>query len=119
MNGTVRKASKRKHSSGFTLVELIIVIAVLGMLAAIAVPNLVSVRSNAQSTVDRTNARLLANSVNSYNILYGDSDNAIVTVEQIRREFMIEMWPDGLTSEEAARAVNYITIQDMKAQVVD
>ena len=36
------------HKSGFTLVEIMIVVAIIGLLAAIAIPNFVKARENAQ-----------------------------------------------------------------------
>ena len=36
------------HKSGFTLVEIMIVVAIIGLLAAIAIPNFVKARTNAQ-----------------------------------------------------------------------
>lgn len=45
---------KRIYSSGFTLVELVIVIAVLAILSAVAIPAFVGVRNNAKVSAAKT-----------------------------------------------------------------
>jgi len=43
------KAIRTLSPAGFTLVEIMIVVAIIGMLAAIAIPNFVNVRAKAQA----------------------------------------------------------------------
>ena len=49
-----------KNAKGFTLVEIMIVVAIIGLLAAIAVPNFVQARQNAQRGACINNLRLIA-----------------------------------------------------------
>lgn len=56
----------RKNNKGFTLVELIAVIAILGIIAAIAVPRFSASRKKAAISAHNANVRTLMNAANMY-----------------------------------------------------
>jgi prepilin-type N-terminal cleavage/methylation domain-containing protein len=50
---------RTKKLAGFTLVEIMIVVAIIGMLAAIAIPNFVAARTKSQATSCINNLRII------------------------------------------------------------
>ena len=56
----MQKKSNRK--AGFTLVEIMIVVAIIGLLAAIAIPNFVKARTTSQQNACINNLRLIDSS---------------------------------------------------------
>ncbi len=66
----IRKAGK--DQKGFTLVELVVVMAILVLLAALAVPKFASVLANARGDANDTNLIMLQEAVD----LYISSENA-------------------------------------------
>jgi len=53
------KTLKTNRKSGFTLVEIMIVVAIIGLLAAIAIPNFVRARQTSQTNACINNLRII------------------------------------------------------------
>jgi prepilin-type N-terminal cleavage/methylation domain-containing protein len=58
--------NRKSKQSGFTLVEIMIVVAIIGLLAAIAIPNFVKARSTSQQNACINNLRQMDGAMEEY-----------------------------------------------------
>jgi type IV pilus assembly protein PilA len=68
----IRRQSKAQKASGFSLIELLIVVAIILIIAAIAIPNFMRSRMAANETAAVTNLRTLVTAQVAYNSSYGN-----------------------------------------------
>ena len=75
---------KMNRTAGFTLVEIMIVVAIIGLLAAIAIPNFVKARENAQLNSIFNNLRIIEGAKDQWALENkkgtGDTVDSLVTI---------------------------------------
>lgn len=82
---------RTKGDKGFTLIELIVVIAVLGVLATLIIPKVVGVKSDAETKAMQANARIIRNALERY---YLDNEKYPVKLEELVERYLDEI-PDS------------------------
>jgi prepilin-type N-terminal cleavage/methylation domain-containing protein len=74
----------RKSNKGFTLVEIMIVVAIIGLLAAIAIPNFVRARQTSQTNACINNLRQIDGAKQQWALEKGQSGSASATSSDIK-----------------------------------
>jgi prepilin-type N-terminal cleavage/methylation domain-containing protein len=77
----VNKKTSRK--AGFTLVEIMIVVAIIGLLAAIAIPNFVKARTTSQQNACINNLRQIDGAIQQWALEYKKAVNATVAATDV------------------------------------
>lgn len=93
----------KKRNWGFTLVEIMIVVVVVGLLATMAMPTFVRARSNSQTAVCLNNLRMILTAKSTVALENNLSDGATVDAEDIdpflKRAFAEMVEPAGESYE--------------------
>jgi len=77
------KTNKTSRKAGFTLVEIMIVVAIIGLLAAIAIPNFIRARSTSQQNACINNLRQIDSAKQQWALETGQTSSVTPTSTQV------------------------------------
>jgi prepilin-type N-terminal cleavage/methylation domain-containing protein len=85
------KTAESPPAAGFTLVEIMIVVAIIGLLAAIAIPNFVSSRARSQATACINNMRQIDYAIQQYAMENGLASGATIALSNVMPYIKLNM----------------------------
>ncbi len=96
------------NQKGFTLVEIMIVVAIIGLLAAIAIPNLLRARNNASEGAMKTAMRTFSSANESYRAAQSTPAyaNLIASLTATSPPYLDSTWTEGGTKH--GFTINYL-----------
>ena len=74
----------KKQNRGVTLIEMMIVVAIIGLLAAIAIPNFVKARNTAQANACVSNMKQIAGAIDLFAVESNKADGGPVTDNEVK-----------------------------------
>lgn len=99
---THKTLSTHAHSRGFTLIEIMVVMVILGLLVAVVAPNIMGRSDQAKVTVAKTQLNNIANALNLYRL-----DNSHYPSTQQGLEALV-LEPGGSPEPKNWNAVGYL-----------
>lgn len=110
----------RLRPSGFTLSELLIVIAIIGIFSAMVLPNFMGVRTSAETLKNKRNAQMIAQKVTVLNAVSGSYAEMPVSekIDLVCEGVVISsgtyegvrLGVSGLTEEDIVGAKNHLSV---------
>ena len=109
----MRRLRHKSTESGFTLVELMVVMLIIGVLAAIAIPSFIGSIKNAKEAVLKEDLHVLRNAIDSYTM---DKNKAPQSLDDLVQNGYLKTIPqDPMTHS----AETWVTSTDDTLQSID
>ncbi len=72
----------RQEEQGFTLVELVVVVVILGILAGVGIQQFGNVQERARESADKANVKVLTSAAQMYALIEGVPDNEKIVISE-------------------------------------
>lgn len=85
---------KAMGEKGFTLIELIVVVAILGLLATLVVPRVIGVKADAEKATNDVNEKIIKNALERY---YAENGKYPGSLSELKGDYLDEDYSDKWT----------------------